>query len=145
MKQKIMFFLCNEKGLTTVEYAVAGALVAAAVVAAFTLLGGQVGDVSASNHQNRQRSGDGGNRTHLHIDAAGGDDQSHAQGHNKPWRRLFQQVHQTPHETTVLDGNLEETLGENQVEQEDHPEGDQGPLNRFDSCSQARGEISSLP
>jgi len=45
MKQKIMDFLRNEKGLTTVEYAVAGALVAAAVVVAFTALGGQVGAV----------------------------------------------------------------------------------------------------
>ena len=45
MKQKIMDFLRNEKGLTTVEYAVAGALVAAAVVAAFQLLGIQVGAV----------------------------------------------------------------------------------------------------
>jgi pilus assembly protein Flp/PilA len=42
MKQKIMTFLRSEKGLTTVEYAVAGALVAAAVVAAFQALGIQV-------------------------------------------------------------------------------------------------------
>ena len=35
-------FLYEEKGLTTVEYAVAGALVTVAVVAAFTALGGQV-------------------------------------------------------------------------------------------------------
>jgi pilus assembly protein Flp/PilA len=42
MKQKIMNFLRSEKGLTTVEYAVAGALVAAAVVVAFQLLGVQV-------------------------------------------------------------------------------------------------------
>lgn len=35
----------KQKGLTTVEYAVAGALVAAAVVAAFTALGVQVGAV----------------------------------------------------------------------------------------------------
>lgn len=45
MKQKMMKFLRNEEGLTTVEYAVAGALVAAAVVAAFQALGGQVGVV----------------------------------------------------------------------------------------------------
>jgi pilus assembly protein Flp/PilA len=43
MKEKIMKFLRDEDGLTTVEYAVAGALVAAAVVAAFTALGGEVG------------------------------------------------------------------------------------------------------
>ena len=42
MKQKIMNFLRSEKGLTTVEYAVAGALVAAAVVVAFQTLGGDV-------------------------------------------------------------------------------------------------------
>lgn len=42
MNQKIMNFLRDEKGLTTVEYAVAGALVAAAVVVAFQLLGGAV-------------------------------------------------------------------------------------------------------
>lgn len=45
MKEKILMFLQREDGLTTVEYAVAGALVAAAVVAAFTALGGQVGTV----------------------------------------------------------------------------------------------------
>ena len=45
MKQKIITFLRSEKGLTTVEYAVAGALVAAAVVLAFTALGVQVGTV----------------------------------------------------------------------------------------------------
>lgn len=43
MKEKMMKFLRDEKGLTTVEYAVAGALVAAAVVGAFTALGGEVG------------------------------------------------------------------------------------------------------
>jgi pilus assembly protein Flp/PilA len=32
----------DEKGLTMVEYAIAGALVTAAAVAAFTLLGGNV-------------------------------------------------------------------------------------------------------
>jgi pilus assembly protein Flp/PilA len=47
MKQKFMNFLRSEKGLTTVEYAVAGALVAAAVVAAFNALGLQVGVVIA--------------------------------------------------------------------------------------------------
>ena len=45
MKEKMMQFLRDEEGLTTVEYAVAGALVAAAVVAAFTALGNQVGVV----------------------------------------------------------------------------------------------------
>ena len=42
MKDSIMKFLRDEEGLTTVEYAVAGALVAAAVVTAFQLLGAQV-------------------------------------------------------------------------------------------------------
>lgn len=45
MKSKIMKFLRDEEGLTTVEYAVAGALVAAAVVLAFTNLGAAVGNV----------------------------------------------------------------------------------------------------
>ena len=45
MKEKLMQFLRDEEGLTTVEYAVAGALVAAAVVTAFRLLGEQVGTV----------------------------------------------------------------------------------------------------
>ncbi|NNE36365.1 MAG: Flp family type IVb pilin [Rhodothermales bacterium] len=44
MKEKIMNFLRDEEGLTTVEYAVAGALVAAAVVGAFTTLGDEVGN-----------------------------------------------------------------------------------------------------
>lgn len=42
MKEKIMKFLSDESGLTTVEYAVAGALVAAAVVTAFSNLGDAV-------------------------------------------------------------------------------------------------------
>lgn len=40
---KILAFLKEEKGLTTVEYAIAGGLVALAVVAAFVALGGAVG------------------------------------------------------------------------------------------------------
>lgn len=42
MKNLIMSFLRDEEGLTTVEYAVAGALITVAVVAAFTALGGSV-------------------------------------------------------------------------------------------------------
>ena len=42
MKKFILDFLREEEGLTTVEYAVAGSLVAAAVVLAFTNLGGAV-------------------------------------------------------------------------------------------------------
>ena len=45
MKKFILDFLCEEEGLTTVEYAVAGALIAAAVVGAFTALGARVGAV----------------------------------------------------------------------------------------------------
>ena len=45
MKQHVMKFINNEDGLTTVEYAIAGGLVGAAVIAAFGLLGGQVGRV----------------------------------------------------------------------------------------------------
>ena len=42
MKKFILDFLRDEEGLTTVEYAVAGSLVAAAVVAAFGFLGDAV-------------------------------------------------------------------------------------------------------
>ena len=35
-------FILDEEGLTTVEYAIAGGLVGAAVIGAFRLLGGQV-------------------------------------------------------------------------------------------------------
>ena len=45
MKKLILEFLRDEEGLTTVEYAVAGALIAAAVVAAFGLLGDEVENV----------------------------------------------------------------------------------------------------
>ena len=45
MYVKIRNFLKEEEGLTTVEYAIAGALVGAAVIAAFTALGVQVGVV----------------------------------------------------------------------------------------------------
>lgn len=45
MLKQVTSFLRDEEGLTTVEYAVAGSLVAAAVVIAFTALGTQVGNV----------------------------------------------------------------------------------------------------
>jgi len=38
----LMKFIRDEKGLTTVEYAIAGGLVGAAVITAFQLLGGRV-------------------------------------------------------------------------------------------------------
>jgi pilus assembly protein Flp/PilA len=41
---KLVQFIKEEEGLTTVEYAVAGTLIALAVVAAFTQLGETVGD-----------------------------------------------------------------------------------------------------
>jgi len=55
MKKFIVAFLRDEAGLTMVEYAIAGALVAAGAVAAFTTLGTQIviritalaGDVAA--------------------------------------------------------------------------------------------------
>jgi pilus assembly protein Flp/PilA len=48
MKSKIMKFLREEEGLTTVEYAIAGGLVGAAVIAAFQALGLTVGGVISS-------------------------------------------------------------------------------------------------
>jgi pilus assembly protein Flp/PilA len=42
MKQHVMKFIREEDGLTTVEYAIAGGLVGAAVIAAFGFLGDQV-------------------------------------------------------------------------------------------------------
>ena len=42
MKNKIKAFIRNQDGLTIVEYAVAGGLIAATVAAAFTALGGTV-------------------------------------------------------------------------------------------------------
>lgn len=42
MTKHVKKFIENEEGLTTVEYAIAGGLVGAAVIAAFQLLGGQV-------------------------------------------------------------------------------------------------------
>ncbi len=43
LKTAIVAFMRDEKGLTMVEYAIAGALVTAAAVAAFTLLGTNIG------------------------------------------------------------------------------------------------------
>ena len=40
--KKLLDFLKDEEGLTTVEYAIAGSLVGATVVGAFGALGGQV-------------------------------------------------------------------------------------------------------
>jgi pilus assembly protein Flp/PilA len=45
MRKHVKKFIKNEEGLTTVEYAIAGGLVGAAVIAAFQLLGAQVGRV----------------------------------------------------------------------------------------------------
>jgi len=45
MKQKILKFLRDEEGLTTVEYAIAGGLVGAGVIAAFDNLGIEVSRV----------------------------------------------------------------------------------------------------
>jgi pilus assembly protein Flp/PilA len=42
LRTAIVAFMRDEKGLTMVEYAIAGALVTAAAVAAFTLLGANV-------------------------------------------------------------------------------------------------------
>ena len=42
MKTKVMKFLQDEEGLTIVEYAVAAALISAAVVLSFTALGDQI-------------------------------------------------------------------------------------------------------
>lgn len=41
----IVLFCRDEEGLTTVEYAIAGALLSSALIAAFTALGAQVGGV----------------------------------------------------------------------------------------------------
>ena len=45
VKDKLVGFLREEEGLTTVEYAIAGGLVGAAVIAAFILLGTKVDGV----------------------------------------------------------------------------------------------------
>jgi len=45
MNEKLMQFLRDEEGLTTVEYAVAGALISVAVIGAFQALGIEVGRV----------------------------------------------------------------------------------------------------
>ena len=42
IKDKLLAFIREEEGLTTVEYAIAGSLVGLAVVLAFTALGTQV-------------------------------------------------------------------------------------------------------
>ena len=42
MKALFYRFVTDQRGLTTVEYAVAGALITVGVVAAFTLLGGSI-------------------------------------------------------------------------------------------------------
>lgn len=47
MKEKLRKFFQEEEGLTVVEYAVAGGLITAAVVASFTLLGGTVDGIIA--------------------------------------------------------------------------------------------------
>jgi len=43
--KRFIAFIRDDKGLTTVEYAIAGGLVGAAVIGAFQLLGVQVGRI----------------------------------------------------------------------------------------------------
>jgi len=50
--QALKGFFKDESGLTTVEYAIAGGLVGAVVIAAFQILGGKVGDVITYLHSN---------------------------------------------------------------------------------------------
>lgn len=45
MKDKFLAFFREEEGLTTVEYAIGGALVGVAIVGAFRLLGLQISQV----------------------------------------------------------------------------------------------------
>ena len=45
MIDPLIKFLRDEEGLTTVEYAIAGGLVGAAIVLAFIALGGTVGNI----------------------------------------------------------------------------------------------------
>lgn len=45
IRASVLKFIKDEDGLTVVEYAVAGGLISAAVVGAFTLLGGTVDGV----------------------------------------------------------------------------------------------------
>jgi pilus assembly protein Flp/PilA len=45
IKEKVLAFLRDEEGLTTVEYAIAGGLVGAGVILAFGLLGEEVARV----------------------------------------------------------------------------------------------------
>ena len=45
MKEQILRFLHQEDGLTMVEYALGGALIAAALVAAFAVFGDQVANL----------------------------------------------------------------------------------------------------
>ena len=45
MKKFLSKFLRDERGLTTVEYAVAGGLIVATLVAAFTALGARVEEI----------------------------------------------------------------------------------------------------
>jgi pilus assembly protein Flp/PilA len=49
--KKLMNFVRDEEGLTMTEYAVAGGLVTAAAVAAFTTLGGAITEKITEIHQ----------------------------------------------------------------------------------------------
>jgi pilus assembly protein Flp/PilA len=45
IKDKVLAFFKEEEGLTTVEYAVAGGVIATGVIASFLALGGNVADI----------------------------------------------------------------------------------------------------
>jgi pilus assembly protein Flp/PilA len=59
MRKELLAFLRDEEGLTMVEYAVAGSLVAAACVTAFTTLGANIG-TKITNLANIVLNGNGG-------------------------------------------------------------------------------------
>jgi pilus assembly protein Flp/PilA len=50
MFNKLFAFIRDEEGLTTVEYAIAGGLVAGGLILAFNVLGTNVGDVIRDLH-----------------------------------------------------------------------------------------------
>jgi pilus assembly protein Flp/PilA len=51
IKERVLAFIRDEEGLTTVEYAIAGGLVGAGVIGAFNLLGIQVDRVISAIEQ----------------------------------------------------------------------------------------------
>jgi hypothetical protein len=71
--------------------------------------------------------GDRGDRADGEVDAAGGDDQGHAQGHEQHRRAVADDVDQVAVQVTVLHPDVDEAGLDDHVDEQQHEQGEDGP------------------